>query len=483
MAPNGSSRKSKHSFIPQPQGTLHSYATPTDNMDLPAPAPSRLTNGDSNGRTSISLENLFDDVKEERSPRLEEDAKRRLPTVRKPGSWDSEGPTSTNASTRSSPAPGSMNKVPSSLSKAFPNNRPLADKADIQKCTHCKRAVTKHTMPKHVESCLNKKQEKQRKKKEAKDARDAAARKEKNAANGVADSDEDAESTIADGSKPTASKTGLGGGAKKRKAADPAADDNTPEAPAKKKSKKSGSTNETGKAGASKPKPKAPVDVEKQCGVDLPQGGQCARSLTCKSHSMGAKRSVPGRSAPYDKLLADYQRKNQAKLQKAAFDASAPDPEDEGSAGAGPVDSDEERDGVMAGIARAWGGAPLYQRPMAPLRARYQHNRIRGMLQSAFANRGAGGGGTFGSGGGGGGFFGGSSAAATTNPTAGPSSSSAAPASATTNTGPSVDDNGIVHARRGSVVPGARSMMAPAANRKANVANTNSNGTPAAVGA
>ncbi|EGP88691.1 uncharacterized protein MYCGRDRAFT_31190, partial [Zymoseptoria tritici IPO323] len=53
-------------------------------------------------------------------------------------------------------------------------------------------------------------------------------------------------------------------------------------------------------------RPKAPVDVEKQCGVELPQGGQCARSLTCKSHSMGAKRSVPGRSAPYDKLLLDY---------------------------------------------------------------------------------------------------------------------------------------------------------------------------------
>lgn len=62
-------------------------------------------------------------------------------------------------------------------------------------------------------------------------------------------------------------------------------------------------------------KPKGPVDVEKQCGVTLPNGAQCARSLTCKSHSMGAKRSVPGRTLPYDMLLQQYQKKNQARQQ------------------------------------------------------------------------------------------------------------------------------------------------------------------------
>jgi hypothetical protein len=58
-----------------------------------------------------------------------------------------------------------------------------------------------------------------------------------------------------------------------------------------------------------------PVDVERQCGVVLPNGMPCARSLTCKSHSMGAKRAVAGRSLPYDMLLAAYQKKNQAKQQ------------------------------------------------------------------------------------------------------------------------------------------------------------------------
>lgn len=58
-----------------------------------------------------------------------------------------------------------------------------------------------------------------------------------------------------------------------------------------------------------------PVDVERQCGVILPNGQPCARSLTCKSHSMGAKRAVAGRSLPYDMLLAAYQKKNQARQQ------------------------------------------------------------------------------------------------------------------------------------------------------------------------
>lgn len=57
-----------------------------------------------------------------------------------------------------------------------------------------------------------------------------------------------------------------------------------------------------------------PVDVERQCGV-LKDGVPCARSLTCKSHSMGAKRAVPGRTLPYDMLLSQYQKKNQAKQQ------------------------------------------------------------------------------------------------------------------------------------------------------------------------
>jgi SAGA-associated factor 73 len=278
-------------------------------------------------------------------------------------------------------------------------------------------------MPKHIEGCLNKKQEKQRKKKEAKDARDAAARKER-----AGDSEDEDE----DGDSKTASKGGLTA-SKKRKAAD----DGEEGLPNKKKKKK-----DEPKAKAARPK--APVDVEKQCGVELPQGGQCARSLTCKSHSMGAKRAVPGRSAPYDKLLLDYQRKNQAKLQKAAFDANAPNPDDD-NLPSGPVDSEEEKDAVMQSIARSWGGRPLYQPVRVPLRQKYEFNRIKGMMVNAFGGNRTGGS-IFGNAGNSGGLF------------------ALAPAPA-----PTVDADGLMHGRKGSVIPGARSMMAP--SRKPSIAS------------
>ena len=50
------------------------------------------------------------------------------------------------------------------------------------------------------------------------------------------------------------------------------------------------------------------IDVEKQCGVINDKGFPCSRALTCKSHSMGAKRSVPHRSQPYDILLHEWQK-------------------------------------------------------------------------------------------------------------------------------------------------------------------------------
>ncbi|KAF8892105.1 SCA7, zinc-binding domain-containing protein [Infundibulicybe gibba] len=65
-----------------------------------------------------------------------------------------------------------------------------------------------------------------------------------------------------------------------------------------------------------KPKPltkgryKGPVDYDKQCGVINDRNLPCSRSLTCKTHSMGAKRAVQGRSKKYDELLVEWQRAN-----------------------------------------------------------------------------------------------------------------------------------------------------------------------------
>jgi len=52
------------------------------------------------------------------------------------------------------------------------------------------------------------------------------------------------------------------------------------------------------------------VDYDKQCGVINDKNLPCSRSLTCKSHSMGAKRAVQGRSRPYDELLLEWNRTN-----------------------------------------------------------------------------------------------------------------------------------------------------------------------------
>ncbi|OHE93756.1 hypothetical protein CORC01_10983 [Colletotrichum orchidophilum] len=55
-----------------------------------------------------------------------------------------------------------------------------------------------------------------------------------------------------------------------------------------------------------------PIDVERQCGVPLPAGRHCGGSLACKRHSMSSKRSVAGRSAPYDQLLAALIERNRS---------------------------------------------------------------------------------------------------------------------------------------------------------------------------
>lgn len=143
------------------------------------------------------------------------------------------------------------------------------------------------------------------------------------------------------------------------------------------------------------------MDVERQCGVLLPNGQPCARSLTCKSHSMGAKRAVAGRSLPYDMLLAAYQKKNQAKQQsmwrtmaflkvasdtnvsaEAALDANAP-LEDEDEANAGPVDSDEETAAVMSALAH-WNPQPVVPQPLLnPIKRQYQLARLHEQLQMA----------------------------------------------------------------------------------------------------
>lgn len=193
---------------------------------------------------------------------------------------------------------------------AFATGRPLQDEPDYKVCKHCKKPVLKTVAAEHVRGCIRAKKTertKERKKKlrEEVAALAAVAAGKDVSKDGDAHADEVVEGpgTKKKGAKKMAKKDGEPGAkGKKRKA-----DEKLPKEPKAKKKKE--------KAAKPEPKPKAPVDVEKQCGVPLPNGQLCARSLTCKSHSMGAKRAVMGRSQPYDVLLAAYQKKNQAKQQ------------------------------------------------------------------------------------------------------------------------------------------------------------------------
>ncbi|KAG5950116.1 hypothetical protein E4U53_005473 [Claviceps sorghi] len=309
--------------------------------------------------------------------------KKAPPKHNKPGNWrdgsvveeDRKKAVTSPPASVVSPGPV-VNQLDDTARETFATGRPLEDSPDLQQCKHCKKSILKTAAKAHIAHCLKVKKEKAQRKKEAREARERAkeaAREEEarkaDEENGDDDSDDDDKKGNAtarkSGKKPEDDKKG----GKKRKA------DGEPEKGPKAKKKKDEPKPKV-------PKPKGPVDVERQCGVILPNGQPCARSLTCKSHSMGAKRAVAGRSLPYDMLLAAYQKKNQAKQQKAALDANAP-VEDEDEANLGPVDSDEETGAVMSALSH-WNPQPLIPQPLfAPIKRQYQFSRLHEQLQLA----------------------------------------------------------------------------------------------------
>jgi SAGA-associated factor 73 len=233
-----------------------------------------------------------------------------------PGNWDKKT-TAKRLEVPPSANPGSedpeeaemsdlvVNDIGNSMATSVTGAKLSGDSANMIHCKHCKKPISKITGSDHVQDCLRKKQEKLQKKKEAKEAKDAALRKERNGGISPEPSvDENGNKKSLTSAKKTSNMgdglTGSKKTGKKRKADDENA------GPSKKKKKEDGKQAKTAK-------PKGPVDVEKQCGVVLANGAMCARSLTCKSHSMGAKRAVPGRSMPYDVLLAQYQKKSHAR--------------------------------------------------------------------------------------------------------------------------------------------------------------------------
>lgn len=220
----------------------------------------------------------------------------------------------------------------------------MVDNPALTSCKWCKKSIMMTTAVDHINGCLKIKKEKANRKKAAREARERAkeqaAREERErraeeegiTLGGDGDSGDDDDDDKGPGGKSTKKAGGKKPGdgdakGKKRKA------DGEPDKGPKQKKKKDEPKPKTKPKGKCHPVLPAdaskannlscpgPVDVERQCGVLLPNGQPCARSLTCKSHSMGAKRAVAGRSLPYDMLLAAYQKKNQARQQSMFLSA------------------------------------------------------------------------------------------------------------------------------------------------------------------
>ncbi|ERT02216.1 SAGA-associated factor 73 [Sporothrix schenckii 1099-18] len=328
------------------------------------------------------------------------------PKHKQPGNWkegtfvDQEkkkGKNANSAIPAPSPSPV-VNQLDETARETFATGRPLEDALNLQMCKHCKKSVLATAAKQHIAACLKVKKEKAQRKKEAKEARDRAReqqqRDEEEAQRKLEGRDKDDDSSDSDdGNDKKGPGTGTPSGKGKKSTAaakkGDAAGDSKAGAAANKKRKAEAEIEKVApkkkKKEEAKPKtakPKGPVDVERQCGVILPNGQPCARSLTCKSHSMGAKRAVPGRSLPYDMLLAAYQKKNQAKQQKAAIDASAPAEEEEDPNG-GNIDSDEEAATVMNAMAN-WRPRPVVpQHAFAPIKRQYQLARLFEQLNTA----------------------------------------------------------------------------------------------------
>ncbi|BAO40562.1 SAGA-associated factor 73 [Kluyveromyces marxianus DMKU3-1042] len=177
----------------------------------------------------------------------------------------------------------------------------------------------------------------------------------------------------------------------------------------------SGSTRKQRKIKQRNPTEPHLVNFDKQCGVPLPEGGVCGRSLTCKSHSMGAKRAVEGRSQPFDILLADYQKRNQLKssasktrIQKAQQNQQDPQTTSKhkgkekgnnktnsgnsnNNSNSNNADNDsmskispeEETTLVLNGVSRSY-PLPLESTVLTSTRTRTKYIRMREMFASAF---------------------------------------------------------------------------------------------------
>lgn len=243
------------------------------------------------------------------------------------------------------------------------NAEPLAAQFDCLLCPYCKRPSLKEVHAFHVAECA------QNPTSEASVKKEAAAKQQNKAEVKLEPPTPDKTPEVKIEKKDT-EKPG-----KKRKAQ-----------PAGNGSETTKTVSEQGKKRARKerqpkqPRAKAPLNLDRQCGVPLPNGLTCMRSLTCKAHSMGAKRAVQGRSMPYDVLLANYQRQNQIKAGANPKSAESAEPEE-------PLNPEKEYQQIVEGMRKVH-CIPLHRRVVMPTRMRTNNFRLREMLALALLPRG-----------------------------------------------------------------------------------------------
>lgn len=164
---------------------------------------------------------------------------------------------------------------------------------DCQLCPHCSRPLIESVMPQHIKQCLQRKAKNAEAKPEVKPEVKPDVKPEVKAE--VEPRKRKAEKKEEEGKKRTKTKQ--------------------PKQPKQPKTKQPKATKE---------KQSQVYNPDKNCGVPLPNGQPCMRSLTCKQHPMGAKRAVAGRSMQYDVLLSNYHRQHQMKqAQQSAQAANA----------------------------------------------------------------------------------------------------------------------------------------------------------------
>lgn len=233
---------------------------------------------------------------------------------------------------------------------------PLAAKFDCLLCPYCKRPSLKDVHDIHVAECVKNPQSEAGKK--------AAAARQQTKPEVKIESPAVVDKKIA---VKVEEKPG-----KKRKAPASASATAQPGEQGKKRARKERQPKQ--------PRIKAPLNLEKQCGVLLPDGNPCMRSLTCKAHSMGAKRAVQGRSMAYDLLLANYQRLNQIKAGTSTKSAEPAEPEE-------PLNPEKEYQQIVEGMRKVH-CIPLHRRVIMPTRMRTRNFRLREMLALALLPRG-----------------------------------------------------------------------------------------------